>query len=78
MQKRLFFLKKDGWCEAVPGSYLHNASYDELIKLAYGMMTRYCYRNYMITENPCFTVKRNGCINSGRATANEKVMDYVP
>ena len=78
MQKRLFFLKQDGWCEAVLESDLHHTTYDELIRLAYNTMIRSGYRNYMITENPCFTLKGNGCINSGITSTNEKVMDYVP
>ena len=68
MRKRLFFLKQDGWCEAELEINLHHASYDELIRLAYVMMARYCYRNYMITENPDFAVK---------GQVQNRVMDHV-
>jgi hypothetical protein len=52
MNKRLFFLDKEGWFEAeVTGKLLH-ASNEELVLWAYAMMERKNYRNYLITENP--------------------------
>jgi hypothetical protein len=52
MNKRLFFLKQDGWFEAeLTGKLLH-ASGEELVLWAYAMMERKNYRNYLITENP--------------------------
>jgi hypothetical protein len=52
MNKRLFFLAKEGWFEEeVSGKLLH-ASSEELVLWAYAMMERKNYRNYLITENP--------------------------
>ncbi|MBN1416662.1 MAG: hypothetical protein JW973_16285 [Bacteroidales bacterium] len=52
MNKRLFFLKSDGWFEAKIAGKILNAPADELIRYAYGIMERYRYRNYLITESP--------------------------
>lgn len=52
MNKRLFFLNKDGWFEEeLTGKLLH-ASREELVLWAYAMMERKNYRNYRITEKP--------------------------
>jgi hypothetical protein len=52
MNKRLFFLSKEGWFEEeVSGKLLH-ASQEELVLWAYAMMERKNYRNYLITDNP--------------------------
>ena len=52
MNRRLFFLKHDGWFEVeVTGRLLH-ASQEELLQLAYAMMEQYHYRNYLITDDP--------------------------
>jgi len=52
MNKRLFFLSKEGWFEEeVSGKLLH-ATQEELVLWAYAMMERKNYRNYLITENP--------------------------
>jgi hypothetical protein len=52
MEKRLFFLKKEGWFEAEITENLKNASPDELAQWVYAMADRYKFRNYLITENP--------------------------
>jgi hypothetical protein len=52
MNKRLFFLSKEGWFEEEVSGKLLNATQDELILWAYAMMERKNYRNYLITENP--------------------------
>ena len=52
MNKRLFFLKQDGWFEAEVTEKLLNSSNEELFRWAYAMMDRHNYRNYLITENP--------------------------
>jgi hypothetical protein len=52
MNRRLFFLKHDGWFEeALSGKLLH-ATQEELVLWAYAMMERKNYRNYLITEKP--------------------------
>ncbi len=52
MNKRLFFLNRDGWFEEeISGKLLH-APHEELILWVYAMMERKNYRNYLITENP--------------------------
>jgi len=52
MNKRLFFLGKEGWLEEeLTGKLLH-ATQEELVLWAYAMMERKNYRNYLITENP--------------------------
>ena len=61
MNKRLFFLKQDGWFEAEVTAKLLNSSDGELFRWAYAMMDKYGYRNYWITENP-------GIIIGGRAS----------
>ncbi len=52
MQKRLFFLKKEGWFEAEVAAKLLNSSNEELLQWTYAMMDKHGYRNYLITENP--------------------------
>jgi len=52
MNKRLFFLKHDGWFEEEVSRKLLHASHEELVLWAYAMMERKNYRNYLITENP--------------------------
>jgi hypothetical protein len=52
MEKRLFFLKKEGWFEAEITENLKNASPEELAQWVYAMVDQYKYRNYLITENP--------------------------
>jgi hypothetical protein len=52
MNKRLFFLRNDGWFEEQVTGRLLDASHDELVLWAYAMMERRNYRNYLITENP--------------------------
>jgi hypothetical protein len=54
MNKRLFFLKQDGWFEADMTGKLLNVPVEELSRWAYTMMERHNYRNYLITENPGF------------------------
>jgi len=51
MNKRLFFLKHEGWFEAELSGKLLSASGEELILWAYDMMDRYNYRNYWIMES---------------------------
>jgi hypothetical protein len=52
MNRRLFFLKQDGWFEAEVTEYLEDASPDELTRWVYAMVDKHKFRNYMITENP--------------------------
>jgi hypothetical protein len=52
MQKRLFFLKQDGWFEAEITAKLLDSSNEELFQWTYAMMDKHGYRNYLITENP--------------------------
>jgi hypothetical protein len=52
MNKRLFFLSKEGWFEEEMSGKLLHASHEELVLWAYAMMERRNYRNYMITDNP--------------------------
>ena len=52
MEKRLFFLREDGWFEAELTRGLMLASHEELIRWACIAMSRFGYRNYMVTENP--------------------------
>jgi hypothetical protein len=52
MNKRLFFLKQDGWFEVEVTESLKNASPEELARWVYAMADQYKYRNYLITENP--------------------------
>ena len=52
MNKRLFFLKHDGWFEVKVAGKLLNMSDNELIRWAYAMMEQYNYQNYLITEGP--------------------------
>jgi hypothetical protein len=52
MNRRLFFLKQDGWFEAKLTEKLLHATGEDLIQWAYAMMERYHYRNYRITEKP--------------------------
>ena len=52
MQKRLFFLKQDGWFEVEVTAKLLNSSNEELLQWTYAMMDKHGYRNYLITENP--------------------------
>lgn len=52
MQKRLFFLKQDGWFEAEITAKLLNSPSEELFQWTYAMMDKHGYRNYLITENP--------------------------
>jgi hypothetical protein len=52
MNKRLFFLKQDGWFEVEITAKLLNSSSEELFRWAYAMMDKQGYRNYWITENP--------------------------
>jgi hypothetical protein len=52
MNKRLFFLRQDGWFEAEVTAKLLNSSDGELLLWAYAMMDKHGYRNYWITENP--------------------------
>jgi hypothetical protein len=52
MQKRLFFLKQDGWFEAEVTARLLNSSNEALLQWTYAMMDKHGYRNYLITENP--------------------------
>jgi hypothetical protein len=52
MNKRLFFLKQDGWFEVEITVKLLNSSNEELFQWTYAMMDMHGYRNYLITENP--------------------------
>jgi hypothetical protein len=52
MQKRLFFLKQDGWFEVEITAKLLNSSNEDLFQWTYAMMDKHGYRNYLITENP--------------------------
>ena len=52
MNKRLFFLKNDGWFEEDLSDKLTHASHEELVLWAYSMMERKNYRNYLISDNP--------------------------
>jgi hypothetical protein len=52
MNRRLFFLQQEGWFEVEIAGKLLQAKDDELARWAYGMMDRYGYRNYWISENP--------------------------
>jgi len=52
MNKRLFFLSRDGWFEEEISDKLLHATHDELVLWAYATMERKNYRNYLITENP--------------------------
>jgi hypothetical protein len=52
MNKRLFFLNRDGWFEEAVSDKLLNAPHEELILWVYAMMERKNYRNYLITDNP--------------------------
>ena len=52
MNKRLFFLSKEGWFEEEVSDKLLHATQEELVLWAYAMMERKNYRNYLITENP--------------------------
>ena len=60
MNIRLFFLKQDGWFEAELTEELLHATGEDLIRLAYAMMERYHYRNYLITENPGCALANSG------------------
>jgi hypothetical protein len=56
MNRRIFFLKHDGWFETgITGKLLH-APLEELCRWAYAMMEQHNYRNYLITENPASQV----------------------
>jgi hypothetical protein len=65
MQKRLFFLKQDGWFEVEIAAKLLNSSNEELLLWTYAMMDKHGYRNYLITENPVignrYSVISNQC-----------------
>jgi hypothetical protein len=52
MDKRLFFLRQDGWFEVEVSAKLLNSSNEELFQWAYAMLDKHGYRNYLITENP--------------------------
>jgi hypothetical protein len=52
MNRRLFFLKQEGWFEVEITGKLLQATDTELIRWVYAMMDRHKYRNYLITENP--------------------------
>ena len=52
MNKRLFFLNRDGWFEEEISGRLLTATDEELVLWAYAMMERKNYRNYLITDNP--------------------------
>jgi len=68
MNKRLFFLKGDGWSEFEMSGKLLKATQEELILWAYEMMERYGYRNYLITENPgCIIGRRFRGVVAGTA-----------
>lgn len=58
MNKRLFFLKYDGWVEEDISDKLAHASREELVLWAYSMMERKNYRNYLITDNPERVLKK--------------------
>jgi hypothetical protein len=60
MNKRLFFLKPDGWFEAELTEKLLHATAEDLTRWAYAMMERYHYRNYLITENPDCALANSG------------------
>ena len=52
MNRRLFFLRQDGWFEAeISGKLLHTTD-AELLRWAYAVTERNGYRNYLVTENP--------------------------
>ncbi|MBN2275602.1 MAG: hypothetical protein JXR41_13785 [Bacteroidales bacterium] len=51
MNKRLFFLKRDGWFEADMTGELTAASIEDLILQAYKIMEQHHYRNYRIMES---------------------------
>jgi len=66
MNRRLFFLKQDGWFEAEITGKLLQATDEELTRRAYAVMDRQGYRNYLITENPeiqCGNVPMCQCAN---------------
>jgi len=52
MNKRLFFLKQEGWFEVEVSAKLLKSSNEELLQWTYAMMDKHGYRNYLITENP--------------------------
>jgi hypothetical protein len=52
MNKRLFFLRQDGWFEVEVSAKLLKSSNEELFKWTYAMMDKHGYRNYLVTENP--------------------------
>ncbi len=61
MIKRLFFLGREGWFELemtlAEAVEINAKTSEDLIRLAYMMMHRNGYRNYVITENPDFDIK---------------------
>jgi hypothetical protein len=65
MNRRLFFLNKDGWFEAEITAKLLNSSNEELLQWTYAMMDKQGFRNYLITENPGIILgNRNSTISS--------------
>jgi hypothetical protein len=69
MQKRLFFLKQDGWFEVEVAAKLLDSSNEELLQWTYAMMDKHGYRNYLITENPAPTIgKRYLVTDTGYST----------
>ena len=52
MNRRLFFLKQDGWFETELTDGMLHAAYEDLIHWAYVLMERHHYRNYRIVEAP--------------------------
>ena len=58
MNKRLFFLKNDGWVEEDISDKLTHATHEELVLWAYSMMERKNYRNYLVSENPERVLKK--------------------
>lgn len=52
MQRRLFFLRHDGWFEVeISGKLLHTTD-TELLQWVYKVTEISGYRNYMVSENP--------------------------
>jgi hypothetical protein len=66
MNKRLFFLKHDGWFEVEVTESLKNASPDELARWVYAMADRHKFRNYLITENPAPVIGNRYSVISDR------------
>jgi hypothetical protein len=63
MNRRLFFLRQDGWFEAEITGKLLQATDAELLRWAYTVTERNGYRNYLVTENPEINMPMCQCAN---------------